>query len=96
MTQKQATPDIHYELTEADIRVRSYLIWEREGKPDGQSQQHWLRAISELQNELPLTAGGARKSGTKSSKSSAHSIFGARSSKSAARKASSSHAQGNA
>lgn len=96
MTQKQSTPDIQHELAETDIRIRSYLIWEREGRPDGQAQQHWLRAISELQDELPLGAGDSKKSGKKSSKSSAHSIFGARSSKSAVRKASSSHAQGNA
>ena len=30
------------------IRVRSYLIWEREGRPQGRSAEHWMLAKTEL------------------------------------------------
>ena len=39
-------------LPEDQIRARSHAIWEREGRPDGRSEEHWLRAISELNAEL--------------------------------------------
>jgi len=29
------------------IREAAYSIWEREGRPDGRAQDHWLRAITE-------------------------------------------------
>jgi hypothetical protein len=29
------------------IRERAYLIWQREGQPDGRAQAHWERAITE-------------------------------------------------
>lgn len=38
--------------SEDDIRLRSYLIWEREGHPEGKSEEHWLRAKAELEAEL--------------------------------------------
>lgn len=38
--------------SEEQIRIRSYLIWEREGRPDGKSEQHWLRAKAELDAEF--------------------------------------------
>ena len=34
------------------IRLRSYQIWEREGRPDGCSAEHWIRAKAELEAEL--------------------------------------------
>jgi len=43
---KQASP------SEDEIRVRSYLIWEREGCPLGKSEEHWQRAKAELEAEL--------------------------------------------
>lgn len=33
---------------EAEIGLRAYQIWEAEGKPDGKSFEHWLRAEAEL------------------------------------------------
>lgn len=30
------------------IEVRSYEIWEHEGRPDGRALEHWLRARKEL------------------------------------------------
>ncbi|MGA7673806.1 MAG: DUF2934 domain-containing protein [Rhizomicrobium sp.] len=38
--------------SEEKIRVRSYLIWEREGRPEGKADEHWLRAKAELEAEF--------------------------------------------
>jgi hypothetical protein len=34
--------------SEQAIRERSYLIWEREGRPHGRGAEHWLQAETEL------------------------------------------------
>lgn len=34
------------------IRLRSYLIWQREGRPQGKALEQWLRAKAELEAEL--------------------------------------------
>ena len=31
-----------------DIARRAYLIWEREGRPEHQAWEHWLRAEAQL------------------------------------------------
>ena len=33
------------------IRVRSYEIWENEGRQDGKADEYWLRAESEIEIE---------------------------------------------
>jgi hypothetical protein len=33
---------------EDHVRIRAYLIWEREGRPDGEQLEHWRRAEHEL------------------------------------------------
>lgn len=33
---------------EQDIAKRAYAIWEREGRPDGRSTEHWLTAERDL------------------------------------------------
>jgi Protein of unknown function (DUF2934) len=33
------------------IQERSYLIWEREGRPHGRNLEHWLKAEAELSAE---------------------------------------------
>lgn len=38
--------------SEEAIRIRSYQIWEREGRPDGCAQEHWARAKAELEAEM--------------------------------------------
>ena len=43
-----ATAGIH-EPTREEIAVRAYLIWEKNGKPQGREQAFWLLAESELQ-----------------------------------------------
>lgn len=40
------------EPSEDAIRLRSYQIWEREGRPDGRSAEHWAQAKAELVEEL--------------------------------------------
>jgi hypothetical protein len=52
--------------TEDEIRVCSYLIWKREGCPEGKSEEYWLRAIAELEAEFKAecTASLAGKSTT--------------------------------
>jgi hypothetical protein len=34
--------------THADVALRAYEIWEREGRPTGRDQDHWCLAESEL------------------------------------------------
>ena len=34
---------------ERRIRLRAYEIWEREGRPDGRADEHWLLARWELE-----------------------------------------------
>jgi hypothetical protein len=38
-------------ISEEAIRERAYRIWEREGRPQGRDQTHWLRAKDELESE---------------------------------------------
>ena len=39
-------------IPEDAIRLRSYLIWQREDCPQGAELDHWLRAKAELEREL--------------------------------------------
>ena len=39
-------------ISEDQIRARSHAIWERDGCPEGRAEEHWLRAITELNAEL--------------------------------------------
>jgi hypothetical protein len=39
-------------ILEEAVRLRSYSIWEREGCPDGNALDHWLRAVAEIDAEL--------------------------------------------
>ena len=36
------------DLDEQEIASVAYTIWEREGRPQGQSERHWRIAIDEL------------------------------------------------
>jgi hypothetical protein len=38
-------------ISEEEIRLRSYLIWQHEGCPKGAELAHWLRAKAELEAE---------------------------------------------
>jgi hypothetical protein len=34
--------------TEDAVRLRAYQIWERDGRPDGEYESHWQKALEEL------------------------------------------------
>lgn len=38
-------------ISDYDIRVRAYRIWERAGKPEGCAEEHWREALAELEAE---------------------------------------------
>ncbi len=42
--------------TKQDVQLRSYQIWEKEGRPHGRDREHWFRAEREL-----ATTGGLAK-----------------------------------
>jgi hypothetical protein len=33
------------------IATRAYAIWERDGRPEGRSEEHWHRALQEIEDE---------------------------------------------
>lgn len=35
------------------VRFRAYQIWDREGRPHGRDQEHWLQALRELGLDEP-------------------------------------------
>jgi hypothetical protein len=43
------------------VRERAYAIWEREGHPEGQAEQHWYAAEEEVRAELQARAQGLRR-----------------------------------
>lgn len=52
------------------IRARAYRLWEAGGRRDGEHEQHWRQAASELAGEMPAAAPrtkGARKAPAKKS-----------------------------
>ncbi len=44
-----------FDISEETVRLRSYLIWKREGCPHGKALDHWLRAQAELASEQHFT-----------------------------------------
>jgi hypothetical protein len=45
-TEQKPTP------SDEQIRIRSYLLWEGDGRQDGKSHEYWLQAKTELEAEL--------------------------------------------
>lgn len=43
-------------IPEHVIRQRSYEIWQLEGRPEGKTAEHWLRAKTELEIEYRVAA----------------------------------------
>jgi Protein of unknown function (DUF2934) len=39
------------------IKLRAYLIWEQEGRPEGRAEEHWLRAEAEVAGISSADAG---------------------------------------
>jgi hypothetical protein len=50
--QQNTTDKTGIEPSEDAIRLRSYQIWEREGRPEGCAHEHWQRAKAELETEM--------------------------------------------
>lgn len=46
------------EISEDEIRLRAYALWESDGRPAGSHDVHWLQALRELTEEAKA-AGGA-------------------------------------
>ena len=42
----------------ARIRERAYMIWERDGRPDGHALMHWVKAREEIEAEDQRAAAG--------------------------------------
>ncbi|MDB6027979.1 MAG: hypothetical protein JWM68_4202 [Verrucomicrobiales bacterium] len=38
----------YQQLTDEQVSVRAYYLWERDGRPQGHDQDYWLRAKEEL------------------------------------------------
>ncbi|MFL5281078.1 MAG: DUF2934 domain-containing protein [Rhodopila sp.] len=38
------------------LREAAYFVWEREGRPDGRAQDHWLQAVASLTKATRPTA----------------------------------------
>jgi hypothetical protein len=38
-------------VVERDVRIRSYLLWEAEGRPQGRDMEFWFRAQAQLEAE---------------------------------------------
>ncbi|MCZ7908752.1 DUF2934 domain-containing protein [Agrobacterium leguminum] len=51
---------------EAKIRERARAIWEKEGRPEGHHERHWMEAEQEVSSNAGKTK-SASKSGTKKS-----------------------------
>ena len=49
--------DEHWQIR---VRERAYVIWDREGRPEGEAERHWLLAEQELRGER--TEDAARRS----------------------------------
>lgn len=39
-------------IAEEEVRIRSYALWDADGRPDGRSEEYWFRAMAELEKEL--------------------------------------------
>nr|WP_314259698.1 DUF2934 domain-containing protein [uncultured Devosia sp.] len=46
---------------EDQVKRRAYQLWEEDGRPDGQDQQYWFRAATELATNAAATIKPARK-----------------------------------
>jgi hypothetical protein len=43
----------HQQTVDERVRKLAHFIWECEGRPEGKAREHWLKAESEIKNELP-------------------------------------------
>jgi len=52
------------EITEEHVREAAYHIWNNAGRPEGQAEEHWFRALDELQAKTETKAAPKRKART--------------------------------
>lgn len=53
---------------EDQIKRRAYDLWEADGKPAGQDQQYWFKAVAELTASAASTIKPARKRASRTRK----------------------------
>ncbi|AJD44640.1 DUF2934 domain-containing protein [Rhizobium sp. SEMIA 4085] len=41
----------HGPIHEDEVRRRAHAIWEREGRPEGRQEDHWIQAKGEIERE---------------------------------------------
>ncbi|WP_276122223.1 DUF2934 domain-containing protein [Pararhizobium qamdonense] len=56
------------EISEDDIRLRAYALWESDGRPAGSHDVHWLQALRELTEEAGASGGDTPKKKAKAAK----------------------------
>jgi hypothetical protein len=56
------------DISEDDIRLRAYALWEADGRPQGSHDVHWLQALRELTEESDAAAGEIPLTPVKASK----------------------------
>jgi len=44
-----------------DIQKRAYALWEADGRPEGQDQTYWFKAVTEIASEAAKTIKPPRK-----------------------------------
>ncbi|WP_426239515.1 DUF2934 domain-containing protein [Pararhizobium sp. DWP1-1-3] len=44
------------DISEDDIKLRAYALWEADGRPEGSHDVHWLQALRELTEEADSAA----------------------------------------
>ena len=56
------------DISEDDIRLRAYALWEADGRPEGSHDLHWLQALRELTEEANAAVGESSQTPVKTSK----------------------------
>jgi len=51
-----------------DIQRRAYQMWEADGRPEGQDQAYWFKAVSEITAEAAKTIKSPRKRAPRATK----------------------------
>ena len=47
-----------------EIQRRAYQLWEADGRPEGQDQNYWFKAVAEIAADAAKTIKPARKRAT--------------------------------
>ena len=50
------------------VQRRAYAMWEADGRPEGQDQAYWFKAVSEITSEAAKTIKPPRKRAARSPK----------------------------